>query len=58
MKRVILAVASDKHGGHKLGLLNPRTILEDEDSKGNLIQWTPDLQSFQQYLWGLHEGHG
>lgn len=57
MKRVILAVASDKHGGHKLGLLNPETILEDEDSKGNLIQWTPNLQSFQQYLWGLHEEH-
>lgn len=57
MKRVILAVASDKHGGHKLGLLNPETILEDEDSKGNLIQWTPELGAFQQYLWNLHEQH-
>jgi hypothetical protein len=57
MKRVILAVASDKHGGHKLGLLNPETVLEDEDSKGNLIQWTPELESFQQYLWGLHKKH-
>jgi hypothetical protein len=57
MKRVILAVASDKHGGHKLGLLNPNTILEDEDHKGNLIEWTPELESFQQYLWGLHQEH-
>jgi hypothetical protein len=52
-----LAVASDKHGGHKLGLLNPETILEDEDSKGNLIQWTPTLGSFQEYLWDLHQKH-
>jgi len=57
LKRVILAVASDKHGGHKLGLLNPRTILEDEDRKGNLIQWTPDLKSFQEYLWEIHKEH-
>jgi hypothetical protein len=57
MKRVILAVASDKHGGHKLGLLNPDTVLEDEDSKGNLIQWTPTLEPFQEYLWGLHLEH-
>lgn len=57
MKRVILAVASDKHGGHKLGLLNPETILEYEDSAGNLIEWTPELEPFQQYLWNLHEEH-
>jgi len=57
MKRVILAVASDEHGGHKLGLLNPETVLEDEDSKGNLIQWTPELEPFQQYLWNLHSKH-
>jgi hypothetical protein len=57
MKRVILAVASDKHGGHKLGLLNPETVLEYEDSKGNIIKWTPTLEPFQQYLWGLHQKH-
>ena len=57
MKRVILAAASDKHGGHKLGLLNPETVLEDEDRKGNLIQWTPGLEPFQEYLWGLHTKH-
>jgi len=55
LKRVILAIASDKHGGHKLGLLNPETVLEDEDSKGNLFQWTPELQPFQQYLWERHK---
>ena len=57
MKRVILAVASDKHGGHKLGLLNPETVLEDEDPKGNLVQWTPELEPFQTYLWDLHKKH-
>jgi len=57
LKRVILAVASDKHGGHKLGLLNPNTILEDEDRKGNLVEWTPELEPFQQYLWKLHKKH-
>jgi len=57
MKRVILAVASDKHGGHRLGLLNPETVLEDEDSKGNLVQWTPKLEPFQKYLWDLHLEH-
>jgi len=51
MKRVILAVASDEHGGHKLGLLNPETTLEDEDRNGNLIKWTPKLEPFQEYIW-------
>jgi len=57
MKRIILAVASDKHGGHKLGLLNPETVLEDEDRKGNLVEWQPQLEPFQQYLWELYEKH-
>lgn len=57
MKRTIVAFASDKHGGHKLGLLNPETILEDEDRKGNLVQWQPKLEPFQEYLWELHEKH-
>jgi hypothetical protein len=57
MKRVILAVASDKHGGHKLGLLNPETVLEYEDKEGDIIEWTPPLEPFQQYLWNLHEEH-
>jgi len=57
MKRIILAVASDKHGGHKLGLLNPETTLEDEDRKGNLVEWHPELEPFQQYLWKLHQKH-
>ena len=57
MKRVILAVASDKHGGHRLGLLNPETELEYEDRKGDIIKWNPDLIPFQEYLWELHEKH-
>ena len=57
MKRVILAVASDKHGGHRLGLLNPETVLEYEDRKGNILEYSPDLLDFQEYLWELHETH-
>ena len=57
MKRVILAVASDKHGGHELGLLNPETVLEYEDKEGNIKKWTPSLKPFQEYLWEQHEKH-
>lgn len=57
MKRVILAYATDKHGGHRLGLLNPETVLEYEDRKGNLVEYNPDLLDFQKYLWELHEKH-
>jgi hypothetical protein len=57
LKRVILAVASDKHGGHRLGLLNPETVLEYEDKDGNVVEYNPDLIPFQEYLWELHEKH-
>ena len=57
MKRVILAVASDKHGGHRLGLLNPETELEYEDKRGDVVKYNPDLIPFQEYLWELHENH-
>jgi hypothetical protein len=54
---VILAVASDKHGGHRLGLLNPETVLEYEDRKGNIVEYHPDLIDFQEYLWEIHQKH-
>jgi hypothetical protein len=57
LKRVILAVASDKHGGHRLGLLNPETVLEYEDRKGNIEEYRPDLLDFQKYLWEIHQKH-
>lgn len=51
MNRFILAAISDTHGGFKLGLLNPKTILEDEDEEGNIIQYSPELNNTQKYLW-------
>lgn len=53
MKRVILLVFSDTHGNHKLGLLNPKTVLYDETEEGELIPYTPRLTASQQYLWKL-----
>jgi len=49
-KRVILVAMSDPHGGHKLGLLNPKTVLWDED--GN--DYHPTLNKTQQYLWKVY----
>lgn len=50
-RRLILLHISDSHGGHKHGLLNPATILEDEDPFGNLTPWKPALTEYQRYLW-------
>lgn len=49
--RVILAVESDLHGGHRLGLLNPDTVLENERGK----KYNPPLTETQEYLWELRE---
>lgn len=44
---------SDIHSGHKLGLLNPATVLEEEDQQGDVRAWTPKLGAYQEYLWAL-----
>jgi hypothetical protein len=49
--RKIIVGLSDFHSGHKLGLLNPQTILEDEDEEGNITKWNPKLSEAQKYLW-------
>lgn len=49
--RVILAAISDTHAGHKLALMNPETILYDEDEEGNLTPWRPMPGPSQQALW-------
>jgi len=49
--RRIVADISDTHGGHKAGLLNPDTTLYDEDERGNLVPWKPQLTHIQLYLW-------
>lgn len=53
-RRWIVALA-DTHAGHKLGLLNPDTVLYEEDEQGDLVPWTPKLTAFQEYLWPLYQ---
>jgi hypothetical protein len=57
MRRVVIGVVSDTHGGHKLGLLNPETTLQQEDESGNLVPWVPKLTDVQEYLWSLYMDH-
>lgn len=52
MQRAILVVLSDLHGGHRHGLMNPETILEETDEKGNKIKdYHPQMTQVQNYLW-------
>jgi len=57
MRRVVIGVVSDTHGGHKLGLLNPETTLQQEDESGNLVPYVPKLTATQEYLWRLYLRH-
>ena len=51
-KDTVLFVLSDTHCGHKLGLINPETVLFDES---NGKEWKPSLTGFQYFLWELFE---
>ncbi len=57
MKRVILAQFADTQGGHRLGLLNPETVLEYEDEEGNTTPYNPGLTASQQFLWESYTKH-
>lgn len=52
--RKLKVTINDLHGGHRLGLLNPETILQYEDENGNLIPYSPSLTASQEYLWDLY----
>lgn len=55
MQRKILVVASDLHGGHRHGLLNPDTVLTEFDERGNKLgNYHPELNAIQIYLWGIY----
>lgn len=54
MKRRILVVISDTHGGHTLGLMNPNVVLYEENEDGSLTEYVPRLTSVQEYLWSLY----
>lgn len=51
-KRRIIVKLSDLHGGHRVGLLAPDTLLFELDDKGNAHDWIPDLGPVQEeILW-------
>lgn len=49
--RTVVVVVSDTHGGHRLGLLNPETVLYEENEAGELVAYSPALTATQEYLW-------
>jgi hypothetical protein len=53
-KRTIIVIASDTHAGHKLGLCNPETILED-NTNGAITKYNPDLSETQKFMWDTYE---
>jgi len=55
--RRIVVCLSDMHGGHKLGLCNPETVLHDEAEDGEIVPYRPSLTAVQRYLWNLYIGH-
>lgn len=53
MRRTIVPVFGDLHGGHKLALMSPTVTLYDETPKGEAVPYTPNLTASQRYLWEL-----
>lgn len=52
--RTIIAVISDTHAGHKLGLCNPDVVLNEERVDGSIQPYHPRLNSIQEYLWDAY----
>lgn len=56
--RKIGVYLADTHGGHKLGLLNPKTELYEEDQhEGRGYWYCPELTETQRYLWSVYTSH-
>lgn len=55
--RKVKVTLNDIHSGSKLGLLNPLTVLYEEDEKGDMKPYYPALTASQEYLWELYTGH-
>lgn len=55
--RFVIALFSDTHGGHTLGLLNPNSVIKEYDQNGNehLIKF--NLSRTQEFLWELYTSH-
>lgn len=54
VRRVVVGIA-DIHSGHRLGLLNPDTVLVRERDDGSDEEWSPELSETQKYLWRLYQ---
>ena len=54
MRRVVLAVISDTHAGHKYSLMPPGVELFQEASDGDLTPWKPSPTASQRYLWQVY----
>jgi hypothetical protein len=53
--RKILVTISDTHGGNKVALMNPETLLFTENEEGEIKPYHPTLTASQEYLWKLHQ---
>jgi len=51
--RLVVVLLSDTHAGHKVGLLNPSTVLTDEHGEA----YSPQPNKTQLYLWALYQEH-
>lgn len=51
------ATINDLHSGHRLGLLNPKTVLYQENESGEMVAFTPKLTASQEYLWSVYTDH-
>lgn len=49
--RKIVAIHSDKHAGHRLGLMSPAAVIYEEDEEGRLYPMRPAMNKVQEWLW-------
>jgi hypothetical protein len=49
--RKVVTFFSDTHGGHKYGLLNPETVLEEFDETGNEVLIDVNPNPVQKFIW-------
>jgi hypothetical protein len=57
-RRVMLVDISDTHGGNRFGLLNPATVLVDEDPLSGMVNKLPvQLNASQQFIWEAYSAN-